>query len=306
VSSVAANRRGILAMLAAMTLFTANDTLLKLASDALAPGQIMAVRGLFASLFALGLVTAFGEWRRLPAIASPLVLLRAGFEAATAFLYITALAHLPLANITALLLASPILMTLLTVMLGMERVGPRRWAAILAGFAGVLAIVRPSVEGFNLYAGLALASAFMVVGRDFTTRLIGGRVPSAVVTLSTTASVTAAGFALGLTEEWRAPDPPHLLLLAGAAALVTLGNLSIVLAFRQADIAVVSPFRYAVALLALAAGYAVFGEVPDPLSTFGIALIVGSGVYTIHRERLRARLEAARPLEAAVGRAEEP
>jgi drug/metabolite transporter (DMT)-like permease len=306
VSSVAANRRGILAMLAAMTLFTANDTLLKLASDALAPGQIMAVRGLFASLFALGLVTAFGEWRRLPAIASPLVLLRAGFEAATAFLYITALAHLPLANITALLLASPILMTLLTVMLGMERVGPRRWAAILAGFAGVLAIVRPSVEGFNLYAGLALASAFMVVGRDFTTRLIGGRVPSAVVTLSTTASVTAAGFALGLTEEWRAPDPPPP---PAAGRGRGAGD-----ARKPLHRARLPPGRHrgGLALPLRPWPARARGRLRGVRGGAGPALHLRDrphrGERRLHdpRERLRARLEAARPLEAAVGRAEEP
>ncbi|HEY8566431.1 MAG TPA: DMT family transporter [Beijerinckiaceae bacterium] len=292
-ASALENRRGILAMLAAMTCFIGNDTLLKLASAQLGPGEIMAVRGAFASALALGLVLASRAQGHLPNLFSPRVLLRAGVEASVAFLFITSLAHLPLANITAILQAAPLIMTLMVVVLGIEQVGWRRWAAIAVGFLGVLLIVKPDPAAFNLYAGLALLSAVLVAVRDLVTRSIGAEVPSIIVTLSTTLAVGLVGAGLATVEGWRAIDGTRLLLLVAAAVFVTLGNLTIILAFRRADVAVVSPFRYVVILLSIVLGWLVFGELPDPASWLGIALIGGSGIYTIHRERVRRRAAEA-------------
>lgn len=286
------NRRGIVSMLVAMAFFVTNDTALKLASTTLPPGQIMAIRGLFASLFAIGLVAILGESRRLGGLASPKVLLRASLEAAVAFLYITSLAHLPLANILSILQATPIIMTLIAVVLGLERVGWRRWCAVLVGFAGVLLIVKPTVD-FNVYSGLALASAALVAARDLVTRSIGGEVPSIVVTLSTTSAVSAAGFALAAGEVWQPLDHGDLALLGGAALVVTLGNLMIIQAFRLAEVAVVSPFRYSIVPMSILMGFLVFQELPDLVSVIGIGLIMTSGLYTLHREHTRTRAAIA-------------
>ena len=291
--SHSANRRGIAAMVAAMALFIANDALVKLASAAWPPGQVMALRGIFASAFALALVVGSGEARRVGAILRPRVLMRAAFEATVAFLFITSLAHLPLANLTAIMQATPIIMTLCTVALGIERVGWRRWSAILVGFGGVLLIVRPSLAGFNLYAGLALAAAVLVALRDLATRWIGESVPTTVIALSTTTTVALAGFLIGTQEVWGALAWRELVLLGGAAVLVTLGNIAIILAFRGVEISVVSPFRYSIILFSIVAGFAVFGELPDLVSGAGILLIMASGLYTIHRETLRNRQAAA-------------
>jgi drug/metabolite transporter (DMT)-like permease len=281
-------------MLAAMALFIANDTLVKLASASYPPGQVMGLRGMFACAVALALVLATGEARRLPTVLTPLVLLRAAFEASVAFLFITSLGQLPLANLTAIMQATPIILTVCTVVLGIERVGWRRWSAILVGFAGVLLIVRPSVEGFNIYAGIGLAAAALVVARDLATRWIGDEVPTVVVTLSTTTVVAVAGLLLGLQEAWRPLAWREVALLAGAGVLVTIGNIAMVTAFRGVEISVVSPFRYSIILFSIGLGYAVFGEVPDTVSCLGILLIVGSGIYTIHRQHVRSR-DSARP-----------
>lgn len=285
----AANRRGILLMLAAMTLFTVNDTLLKLASASYPPGQIMAVRGVFASLMTLGLVKAMGELASLGRIGSPKVLIRAALEALVSFLFITSLSRLPIANVTAILQATPIILTLMAVLSGVERIGWRRWSAVLCGFAGVLVIVRPSAEGFNLYAGLALASAVGVAGRDFITSSIGHHVPAVVVTLSTSLAVTATGSALALGETWQPLATREILILLAAAAVVTAGNLGVVMALRAADLSAVSPFRYAAVLASIALGFLVFGDLPDAVSCLGILLIVASGIYAIHRQAVRSR-----------------
>ncbi len=292
--SPAANRRGILAMLAAMSLFTANDALLKLASATHPPGQIMAVRGLFAAFFMVAVVVAAKQLAEVRSVLSPLVILRASIEAAIAFLFITSLAELQLANITAILQATPIIMALMAVLMGIETVGWRRWSAIVVGFAGVLLIVRPGLAGFDAYSLLALLSAVLVAIRDFVTRAIGAHVPSVVITLSTTIGVCLAGFVLGLAEDWRPLAPADLGLLAAAAVLVTTGNVAVVIAFRGTEVAVVSPFRYSGVPLAIVLGLAVFGDVPDLVASAGIVLVVASGLYTIHRERVRQREAAAR------------
>lgn len=296
------NRRGIVAMLAAMFMFVTSDTLVKVVSDDFPPAQVMAVRGVFAAAFALGLVILAGEGARLRGALAPRVLVRSLVEATICFLFFTSLAHLPIAIITTIGQAAPIILTVMAVALGIERVGWRRWSAILVGFAGVLLVVRPSPAGFNVYAIIALLSAVLVAARDLITRGIPASIPSTVVTLSTTVMVSAAGFLLGLSEDWQPVLRPETLFLVASAFLVTFGSLGIVIAFRDTDVAVVGPFRYSVVVVAIVLGYFVFGEWPDAMAVAGTTLIVGSGVYTLHREQARRR-EALRA-ELAVERAE--
>jgi len=293
------NRRGILAMLAAMLMFVSSDTLVKLVSDEFPPAQVMAVRGVFATVFALALVLVSGEGPKLSGALSPRVLGRSIVEATVCFLFFTSLAQLPIAIITTIGQAAPIILTLMAVALGIERVGWRRWGAILVGFAGVLLVVRPSPSGFDLYALIALASAVLVAARDLVTRFIPSTIPSTVITLSATLMVAAAGFVLGLTEDWQPVLRPQTLYLVVSALLVTFGSLGIVVAFRDSDVAVVGPFRYSVILHAILIGYFVFGEWPDGLAVAGTALIVASGVYTLRREQARRR-EALRAAAALV------
>ena len=287
------NRRGIVAMLLAMAFFITNDSLLKLASATLPPGQIMAVRGLFATAMALSIVAATGQLGSLAKLASPFAALRAGLEAIVAFLFISSLPHLPLAIITAIVQSTPLIMTLAMVVLGLERVRWRRWSAIVVGFLGVLVIVRPGPAGMNLYALVALAAAVLVAGRDLATRFVPADVPSTVIALASTASVGLAGLIAGLGETWPPLGGREMSYIIGAGILVTLGNLANIMAFRNTDVSVVSPFRYSVILWAILSGFVVFGELPDPTAVIGIALIIASGVYTIHRENVRQR-EAAR------------
>lgn len=287
------NRRGIVAMLLAMAFFVVNDSLLKLAAATAPAGQIMAVRGLFATAMAVAMVAAAGELRSIRKLASPFAALRACLEATVAFLFISTLPHLPLAIITAIVQSTPLIMTLVMVVLGLERVGWRRWSAIIVGFVGVLLVVRPGAEGFDIHALVALGVALLVTARDLATRFIPPDVPSTVAALASTAAVGLAGLLAGLGETWPPLPAQELSYIVGAAILVTLGNLANIIAFRGTDVSVVAPFRYSVILWAILLGLAVFGELPGAGAFAGIALIVASGVYTIHREHARRR-EAAR------------
>jgi drug/metabolite transporter (DMT)-like permease len=174
-------------------------------------------------------------------------------------------------------------------MLGIERVGWRRWLAICVGFAGVLIIVRPSADGFNVYSLVALASAVLVGVRDLLTRRIGVDIPSSVVTFSTTAVVCLMGWLIGLAEVWQPLQLEPTLFLIAAAVFVALGNYAIIVAYRDADVSLVSGFRYTVLVFAIVIGVAVWGEWPDLPALAGAGLIVGSGLYTLHRQRVRAK-----------------
>jgi drug/metabolite transporter (DMT)-like permease len=287
-ADAAANRRGALAMVFAMASFAVNDALVKLATVSYPTGQVLAIRGLFATLAALLLLRAVGQFGDIRAAARPIVLARAGIEALIAVSFITALAHLPLANITAILQAASLVVVALAALIGVERVGWRRWLAIVVGFVGVLIIVRPAAEGFTIFSLYALLSALLVGVRDLVTRRIDAKVPSAVVTLTTTVTVCLVGWILGLFESWAALSLTATLYLIAAALFVAAGNYGIIVAYRQGDVSLVSAFRYSVLVFALILGLAIWGERPDGPALFGALLIVGSGLYALHRERVRA------------------
>ena len=140
---------------------------------------------------------------------------------------------------------------------------------------------------------MAFGSAVLVAVRDVMTRRMPVAVPSLMLTLTTTLGTMAGGIAmLAAGQSWQPLTTPVLLILAGAALLVLIGNFAIIEAFRDADISAVSPFRYSVILWAGILGFSVFGEIPTALSLVGLALVIASGLYTVHRERVRRREEA--------------
>jgi len=292
----AGQRRGIAATLGAVTLWTCNDTCGKLASEVFPTGEMMAVRGIFAIALAVGIVVYTGHGRTLlhggKLFLRPMLLLRAGLDAAVVLAFLKALAHMPLANVTAISQTTPIIMTLIAAAFGLERIGWRRALAILIGFSGVLLVVKPTADGLTIYAGLAILSAALVAVRDILTRFIDPGIPSPIIALGTAVVGALSGLGLGLTEDWGPVLVPSTLYLVLAGILVTFGNLMIVVAYRAAEAGILAPFRYFSIVMALILGYVVFKNLPDLISILGIVLIIGSGVYTMHRERVR-RLAAA-------------
>jgi len=301
-ATAADNRRGIVAMLSAMALFCGNDTLVKLATTSYPASQILVVRGVFAVVAAIVLALALGQVGKWRSLGNPMLLLRAFLEAGVAFTFITALARIPLGNITAILQATPILMTLFAAVLGLETVGWRRWCAILVGFCGVVLIVKPDMTGFDAWALIALFSSALAAMRDLVTRQIRADVSTGLVTIASAIAVPLVGLVLAPTQEWQPLDTRATIFLAVAAVLVSVGNYCLIVACRGTDVSLVSSFRYSVVVWAILVGFLVWGELPDVLSMAGMGLVVAAGVYTIHRERVRMR--EARAREAAQGQAE--
>lgn len=289
--TAADNHRGIVATLIAMGLFVCSDSLAKLAREAMPAGEVMFVRGIFTCIASIGLVVAMGEARRWKLIGQRRVILRASIELCVVISFLTALGHLRLGDLTAIVQSSPLFIALACHVLGLEPMGWRRWLAVLVGFCGVLLIAKPGGGSFDAYALLAFASAVLVAARDLLTRRIGGHVPTALILTATSVFAMVGGLALGLVETWQPVSLKLALDLTAAGLFVTGGNFFMIAAYRHVDVAVVSPFRYSVIIWAGLLGFLVFGEVPEPLAILGAALIAGSGLYTVHRERVRARLE---------------
>lgn len=285
----ARNKRGVVYLLIAMAVFVINDATVKAAAAAMPPGQMMVIRSLFAIPMAFAILTVSGDAKHLPMLFNRLVLFRALFEMLVAVMFISALTHLPLADITSIMQATPIFLTLIVAALGIEKIDWRGWLAVLVGFAGVLLVAKPSGGGDWTFSLIALASAVFVAIRDLLTRRLPSQIPSMIVTQGTTVSVIFGGAILGLFEEWTRPTWSSIGLLAIAALFVTVGNVYVIKAYRTASIGILSPFRYSIIFFAVIMGFIMFGEVPDALTVSGAALIVAAGLYTILHERKRIR-----------------
>lgn len=280
------NVRGAALMTASMAGFVVNDALVKLVSGDLSVFQVMFVRGLFAT--ALMAVLAWrlrALWPKVPRGDWRLLAMRMGGEACATSSYLTALFHMPLANATAILQALPLAVTLGAAVFLREPVGWRRYLAIAVGFAGVLVIVRPGAEGFNTYAGWALAAVGFITLRDLATRKLSTHVPSLFAALLSAAAITVTGAVLTPTVGWRPIGLGEVQVLAAAALFINGGYLFGTMAMRVGDISFNSPFRYSVLLWAIILGYLVFGDVPDAWTLVGSAVVVIAGLYTFARER---------------------
>ncbi len=300
-AQTAANRRGTIAMVGAMTSFVINDSFVKYASQSLPGGQLIVLRGVFAMVFLFAMAWWMGFVRgpqaRLGDLARRPVVTRAMFDAIATLTFLTALFHLPLANATAINMAAPLCITLLSVIWLRERIGALRWLVIAVGFVGVLLIVQPSSDGFNGYSLVCLLSTVFVAFRDLYTRRISAATPSIVITIGTAIAVTASGAVLSLFQTWQPVTLPQLAMLAAASVFLSSGYMLLIRAMRAGDVSVIVPFRYSGLLAAVAIGYGVWGDIPNPLAWVGIALLVAAGLYVVISERARAR---DRVLEAAL------
>jgi drug/metabolite transporter (DMT)-like permease len=274
-------------MSVSMAGFTMNDTLVKLASAEMNMGQVMLVRGLFASAMIGFLAWHQGALRKPGFALHPMVAVRAIGELGGTVFFLIALSHLPIANVSAVLQALPLAVTMGAALVFGEGVGWRRWLAIAAGFAGVMIIVRPGFEGFNVYALLALLSVVFCAVRDLATRRVPESVPTLLISTVTACVVTICGaFLIAPLGGWTPIRPGALGLLACAAVLLLFGYQFIILSMRGGDISFVAPFRYTSLLWSILLGFLVFGDVPDTAMIAGAAMIVGSGLYALYRERV--------------------
>jgi len=289
------NLRGIFLMVASMAAFAVEDMLIKQVSVRLPVGQILITVGFFGMLafWAAAARRRRRIWSR-DLLLRPVLLRNLG-EMIAALGFITALSLTPLSSASAILQATPLAVTLGAALFLGERVGWRRWSAIAVGFAGVLMIVRPGLTGFQPASLFAVGGVIGLAMRDVATR----RCPPSVSSLQLSAYgfgalVPAGALLMALTGGPQPVGWTDAGLLSVGLVFGIGGYYAIVEAMRAADVGAVMPFRYTRLLFALGFGMLVFGERPDQWTLGGAALIVGSGLYTIARERALFRRRKGR------------
>ncbi len=289
------NTKGALLMMCSMAAFTFNDTLVKSLGTDVPLFQMLFLRGLLASVLIWGLAKSLGKLRwSLSRQDWALVIVRTVAEIGAAYFFITALYHMPLANVTAILQILPLTVTLGGALFFGEAVGWRRASAIAAGFVGMLLIVRPGPDGFDQYAIYAMVAVAFVTLRDLSTRKMSANVPSLTVTLVASLGVMVFAGVASLGGDWVTLDGLQWMLLSGAALFILGGYLFSVLVMRVGEVSFIAPFRYSGLLWALILGFVVFGDWPDPITLTGAAIVVGAGVFTLLRGRKLSQEKVAR------------
>ncbi|MDP2733949.1 MAG: DMT family transporter [Hoeflea sp.] len=288
------NMRGIILMVLGMAGFAAEDMFIKLAASGLPVGQILVVLGFLGAL-------VFAVYARLNGTSvisrgffHPAVLLRNLSEMIGGLCFVTALTLIPLATLTTILQATPLLVTMGAALVLGEAVGWRRWTAILIGFGGVLLVIRPGFEGFEPAALWGVLAVIGLAIRDLASR----KVPKSISSLQLSAwgffAVGVSGaILLAFTGGAEVPSLREGFYLAGALSVGVGAYWALTEATRIGEIGVVTPFRYARLVFSTFIGILVFSEFPDGYTLAGACIIIATGIYTIMRERKRRRLAAA-------------
>jgi len=288
------NRRGMAAMTGATSAFAINDAAMKYLVEDMAVSEAVILRGIIAVVAALIILWQARQLSFLPAMWTRPVLIRALFEAAVVVTYMQALRLMPLGLATAILQATPLMITAFAAFSGKETVGFARWMAVLVGFVGVLFIVQPDSSGISWAMGLAILTAFFVAIRDLSNRLVPRHVPTFLIVLAASiANIVGCGlFGLVAGDIWRMPSLFEVGLIVGAALFVLAATYLITMSFRGTEVSAISPFRYVGVPVALIIGIIIWGEAPDVLATIGIILVIGAGIFAMRDEARRAKAQS--------------
>ena len=204
----------------------------------------------------------------------------------SSLLFISGLRFLPIAEASATSFVSPLFVTALSIFFLGEKVGLRRWLATAVGLMGVLVVLRPGTSAFHPAAFFPVVSAFAWACCLILTRKMSGQ-ERTMVTMAYASIVGFAILCMLVPFVWVVPTWHDLLFGTIIGLTSTAGQWIVVLAFRYADASVLAPFSYIQLLWVTLLGFLIFGEVPDVWTVVGAGIIVASGLYTAHRERVR-------------------
>jgi drug/metabolite transporter (DMT)-like permease len=278
--------KGIALILASTVFLGVSDATAKYLSATLPSIEIAWVRFLVFALIMLPAMVPGTPLYSLSTSRLPLQLMRGAMLLGSSLFFISGLRYLPIAEASATGFVSPLFVTALSILFLSERVGIRRWLATAAGLIGVLIILRPGTSAFHPAAFFPIVSAFAWATTLIMTRMMSGREP-ALTTMTYSAISGVVIVSLLVPFVWVAPTWHEVLLGVLIGLTSTAGQWIVVLAFRYADASVLAPFSYTQLLWASVLGFLIFGEVPDLWTVVGAAIIVASGLYTAHRERVR-------------------
>ena len=278
--------RAILLMVLGSFLFMLADLFMKLSTQTMSIGLVTMMLGAGMGLFFLVLMQRAGTPVFDRSYLYLAMAMRCIGEAIGVTGVVIALAHSPLATVTALMQSQPLVLTVMGVVFLRESVGWRRVLALLAGLVGVLIIIRPGLKGFDFFATLTLVGVLGMAIRDFGTRIAPQSISTAALSFYGSLTIVITGALIVLVSgDWRPPVWTGMGHVVGLVVVGSLGTLAISTAMRLGDVSVISPFRYIRVVFGVGAGILVFGESVDSAVILGSTIVVGAGLYSWMRER---------------------
>lgn len=271
--------------------FSVMSGLVKAVSPPIGTFQVMFFRAAFA-MIPLGIfIVVTGGARQLRTRKPVGHMVRSLAGLVGSFCYFYSYGHMPLADVVAISFAMPLFAAALAVPLLGEKVGIRRWSAILVGFAGVLIMVRPGGDGFSLVSLIMVAGAALYAIASIAIRHMSATESSAAIVFyfSLTSAVASA---VALPWTWVAPTPGQWAFLVIIGLGGGIAQICLTRAFASAPLAVIAPFEYATLLWSVAIGWMFWNEVPDWAVGLGAVIVVASGLYILHRETVVRRRNA--------------
>ena len=278
------NFRGALLMMVCMGAFVLNDAFVRLAGSSLPLAQILFLRGLLTTFILLMAAIYSGAFKLVIAKADKWrIFVRSIAEALTSYFFLTAVMNMPFANVTAILQTLPMTVTLAAAFVFKEKVGAFRISLILLGFFGVIMIINPTADGFNIYAIYALIAVLLITLRDLITRKLSSKVPPLLPTVSASVGVLIFSVFLLINTPFQSLNTQNSLFILLAAFFIIFGYYTAVLVMRSGEISFISPFRYSAILFALILGLVFFDEQPDMTAFLGIVIVMLAGIVLMIR-----------------------
>lgn len=270
-------------MLATMFWFVTLDSTAKYLMQSYPVVQVIWARFFFHLLFVAILMGRFLP-AQIRSESLPNQILRSVFMFSTTVLFFIGIHLLPLATAATIMFLSPVIVTILSIPLLGEKVGPRRWSGIAIAFAGALVVMRPGTDSLQLSILVVLAAAFTHALYQVFTRKLGtrDRPMTSLFYTSIIGAIVTSGVA---PFYWQPVAGFDWLLLVFAGLAGAIGHLCLIRAFRNAPASVVAPFSYSSLIWATLFGFVLFGDLPDGWTLAGAAMIIGSGLYIYHREQ---------------------
>jgi drug/metabolite transporter (DMT)-like permease len=293
--TIVGNLKGISAMVVATALFSFGDAFMKVASATLPTGENVFTRSLCSAIMITMAAIFTGSIGSLKQAFVPIMGWRCAGDVGSSLFFQGALARMPFADIMGVLQMTPLSLTAASALFLGERVGWRRWAAVMIGFGGALLVIKPGSSAFNAWAILAVLSVLSSTMRDVSTRRLNPLLSPLVILMLSQSVVALAGLACSGFETWALPNYSQFLHLLFAAIFSLIGHLCVIYSLRSGELSAVAPFRYAGMVWAILLGFIIWNQLPDNLSLVGILILTSAGLYTFYREQRLRRLRFARP-----------
>ena len=308
------NTQGILCLIGALGALTISDSIIKWLSPDMALHQVTLFRSCFALIAVMVIVQLEGGLRTLKTNRPVLHFLRGSTLVLANMFFFAGLAAMPLAETVVLFYTAPLFICILSQPVLGETVGPRRWFVIVVGLLGVIIILRPGSELFQLVSLLPIMAALCYAAMTMMTRKLGLRESAGALTfyiqIAFIVISALVGMAIGdgsldsfdnpsldfLLRAWHWPNFVQFQLLLACGLIVALGGYLISQAYRLGEAPAVAPFEYASMPFALAVGFYLWGDWPDSPAFVGAGLIIGSGLLVMYLENRQQKksLQAAR------------